>query len=58
MPRLSVAKVVSQYYETSGAVEDMLQNHLIQVLALIAMEPPCKNDAKEVRERKLKFLRN
>ena len=46
----------AQYYETSGAVRDMLQNHLLQVLALIAMEPPCKNDAKEVRREKTKVL--
>ena len=46
----------AQYYETSGAVRDMLQNHLLQVLALIAMEPPCKNDAKEIRREKTKVL--
>jgi len=46
----------SQYYETAGAVRDMLQNHLLQVLALIAMEPPCKNDAREIRREKTKVL--
>ena len=46
----------SQYYETSGAVRDMLQNHVLQVLALIAMEPPSRMSAKEVRREKTKVL--
>ena len=46
----------SQYYETSGAVRDMLQNHILQVLALIAMEPPSRMSAKEVRREKTKVL--
>ena len=46
----------SQYYETSGAVRDMLQNHILQVLALIAMEPPSKMDAREIRREKTKVL--
>ena len=46
----------SQYYETSGAVRDMLQNHILQVFALIAMEPPCKMTAREVRREKTKVL--
>jgi len=46
----------AQYYDTAGAVRDMLQNHMLQVLALIAMEPPCKIDAKEIRREKTKVL--
>ena len=46
----------SQYYETAGAVRDMLQNHILQVLALIAMEAPCRMDAKEIRREKTKVL--
>ena len=46
----------SQYYETAGAVRDMLQNHILQVLALVAMEPPSKMSAKEVRREKTKVL--
>ena len=46
----------SQYYETAGAVRDMLQNHILQVFALIAMEPPCKMTAREVRREKTKVL--
>ena len=46
----------SQYYDNSGAVRDMLQNHLLQILALVAMEPPSKNNAKEIRREKVKVL--
>jgi len=46
----------AQYYDTAGQVRDMLQNHILQVLALIAMEPPCKMDAKEIRREKTKVL--
>ena len=46
----------SQYYEGAGAVRDMLQNHMLQVLALVAMEAPCRMDAKEIRREKVKVL--
>ena len=46
----------AQYYETAGQVRDMLQNHILQVLALIAMEPPSRMSAKEVRREKTKVL--
>ena len=46
----------AQYYETAGQVRDMLQNHILQVLALIAMEPPCKMNARELRREKTKVL--
>ena len=46
----------AQYYETAGAVRDMLQNHILQVLALVAMEPPCRMDAIEIRREKTKVL--
>ena len=46
----------AQYYETAGAVRDMLQNHILQVLALVAMEPPCRMDAREIRREKTKVL--
>ena len=46
----------SQYYETAGAVRDMLQNHMLQVLSLIAMEAPCRMDAREIRREKTKVL--
>ena len=46
----------SQYYETAGAVRDMLQNHILQVLALVAMDAPCKMNARELRREKTKIL--
>jgi len=46
----------AQYYDTAGQVRDMLQNHILQVLALIAMEPPSKMSAKEIRREKTKVL--
>ncbi len=41
------------YYETAGALRDMVQNHIMQLLCLIAMEPPASFNADEVRNRKL-----
>lgn len=45
------------YYDHSGAMRDMVQNHLMQLLCLIAMEPPNKFGADEVRDEKLKVIR-
>ncbi len=45
------------YYEESGALRDMLQNHLMQLLALVAMEPPVAFHAESVRDEKVKVLR-
>jgi glucose-6-phosphate 1-dehydrogenase len=44
------------YYDTAGALRDMVQNHLLQVLALVAMEPPNSMDANAVRSEKVKVL--
>ena len=46
----------SQYYETSGQVRDMLQNHVLQILALVAMEPPSRMSDTEIRREKVKVL--
>ena len=46
----------SQYYDTAGAVRDMLQNHVLQVLSLVAMDAPCKMNAREIRREKTKVL--
>jgi len=46
----------AQYYETAGAVRDMLQNHILQVLALVAMDAPCRMNAREIRREKTKVL--
>jgi glucose-6-phosphate 1-dehydrogenase len=44
------------YYDESGAVRDMLQNHLTQIMTLIAMEPPVKMDAASIHAEKVKVL--
>ena len=46
-----------RYYDKSGAVRDIMQNHLTQLLALIAMEPPVRLGADEIRDEKVKLLR-
>jgi glucose-6-phosphate 1-dehydrogenase len=45
------------YYDKSGAMRDMVQNHLMQLLCLIAMEPPAKFEPDAVRDEKLKVIR-
>lgn len=44
------------YYDRSGALRDMVQNHLLQLLCLVAMEPPTYVDRETVRDEKLKVL--
>jgi glucose-6-phosphate 1-dehydrogenase len=46
------------YYDKSGALRDMMQNHLMQLLALTAMEPPVAFEAKAVRDQKVNALRS
>ena len=46
------------YYDKSGAMRDMVQNHLMQLLCLIAMEPPAHFDPDAVRDEKLKVIRS
>jgi glucose-6-phosphate 1-dehydrogenase len=45
------------YYDRAGALVDMVQNHLLQLLCLIAMEPPATVDARDMRDRKAEVLR-
>ncbi len=45
------------FYEKTGVIRDIFQNHLLQMLSLIAMEPPSRFRAKEVRDEKVKVLR-
>jgi glucose-6-phosphate 1-dehydrogenase len=45
------------YYEQAGAMRDVVQNHLLQLLALVSMEPPAAFDDKAVRDEKVKVLR-
>ncbi len=44
------------YYEGAGALRDLVQNHMLQLLALLAMEPPTAFDANRLRDEKLKVL--
>jgi glucose-6-phosphate 1-dehydrogenase len=46
------------YYEEAGALRDMVQNHLLQVLSLVAMEPPVTLEAECIRDEKVKVLRS
>ncbi|HEY6562741.1 MAG TPA: glucose-6-phosphate dehydrogenase [Polyangiaceae bacterium] len=45
------------YYDNSGALRDMVQNHMLQLLCLIAMEPPSSMEAQALRDEKVKVLR-
>src|SRR3989440_1624177 len=46
------------YYDKAGAVRDMIQNHMFQLLALVAMEPPVALDAISIRDEKVKVFRS
>ncbi len=46
------------YYEESGALRDMIQNHLLQVMATVALEPPARFDAASTRDERAKVLRS
>ena len=48
----------ASYYDTAGALRDMVQNHLLQLLCMVAMEPPATLNADAVRDEKLKVLRS
>ncbi|AJC21427.1 glucose-6-phosphate dehydrogenase [Pandoraea pulmonicola] len=47
-----------EFYEQTGALRDMVQNHLLQLLAIVAMEPPLSMSADAVRDEKLRVLRS
>lgn len=46
----------AEYYDSSGALRDMIQSHLLQLLALVAMEPPVTMSAEHLRDEKVKVL--
>jgi glucose-6-phosphate 1-dehydrogenase len=48
----------ASYYDKTGALKDVIQNHLLQILCLIAMEPPISLDERDFRDRKLDVLRS
>lgn len=61
--QITVAETVglegrADYYDKAGALRDMVQNHMLQLLALVAMEPPSQLDATAVRDEKVKVLRS
>ncbi len=61
--QITVAETVglegrADYYDKAGALRDMVQNHMLQLLCLVAMEPPSSMDADAVRDEKLKVLRS
>lgn len=47
----------ARYYEASGALRDMVQNHMLQMVALLAMEPPINLTTNEIRSEKVRVLR-
>lgn len=59
--QITVAETVGAgtrgYYDASGALRDMVQNHILQLLCLVAMEPPASSEANSLRDEKLKVLR-
>ena len=48
----------SYYYDGAGALRDMVQSHLLQLLTLVAMEPPASMDAESLRDEKVKVLKS
>lgn len=47
-----------EYYDSAGAMRDMLQSHLLQLMTLVAMEPPVSMDAEALRDEKVKVLKS
>lgn len=47
-----------EYYERSGAVRDMFQNHMLQIVSLLGMEPPISLNSDDIREEKIKVLKS
>lgn len=45
------------YFDHYGIIRDVMQNHLLQMLSLVAMEPPISLDAEDIRDEKVKLLR-
>ncbi len=61
--QITVAETVGlegrvSYYDGVGALRDMVQNHMLQILSIIAMEPPARLDSTAVRDEKVKALRS
>jgi glucose-6-phosphate 1-dehydrogenase len=61
--QITVAEALSAddragYYDKSGALRDMVQNHIFQLMALVAMEPPAALDARSIRDEKVKVYKS
>ena len=61
--QITVAETVgverrAAYYANAGALRDMVQNHMLQLMCMVAMEPPASLDADAIRDEKLKVLRS
>ncbi|HEX3895580.1 MAG TPA: glucose-6-phosphate dehydrogenase [Rudaea sp.] len=61
--QITVAETVgveqrASYYANAGALRDMIQNHMLQLLCMVAMEPPASLEADAIRDEKLKVLRS
>ncbi|MBN2316025.1 MAG: glucose-6-phosphate dehydrogenase [Sedimentisphaerales bacterium] len=61
--QISIAETVgvehrAGYYDTTGALRDMFQNHMLQMLTLVAMEPPISFEADRIRDEKVRLLRS
>ncbi|MCK6474307.1 MAG: glucose-6-phosphate dehydrogenase [Planctomycetes bacterium] len=56
--RLGMEGKRGAYYDRSGAIRDMVQNHMFQLLCLTAMEPPSALDARSIRDEKVKVLKS
>lgn len=52
---LTVITLVSRYFDKYGIIRDIMQNHLLQILALFAMETPVSLDAEDIRNEKVNF---
>ena len=61
--QITIAEVIGiesrgSYYEKSGAIRDMVQNHVLQVLSLVALEPPMSMNPDDIRDQKVRVLKS
>ena len=56
-PKASAWKARGKFYEKTGALRDMVPNHLFQLVAMTAMEPPVSFDAEDIRAKKAEMFR-
>ena len=56
-PKASASKARGNFYEKTGALRDMVPNHLFQLVAMTAMEPPVSFDAEDIRAKKAEMFK-